>query len=183
MRTILTIASALLSAGAWAHGGGGGDTIDDHHAALRDALQAQLGEAYDAPVDLDNADLDDGEALYGMHCASCHGATGLGDGPAAASLDPPPSDLTDGVQMGFISDAGFLEVLRAGLPETGMPGYGDQLDEAARLNVYAWTKTLRRFPPPTQEEEGCTARPAGKSDPTAWLMLLGAWGLLRRKTR
>ena len=32
-------------------------------------------------------------AMYVQYCASCHGVTGKGDGPAAA-LSPPPTDLT-----------------------------------------------------------------------------------------
>ncbi len=35
-----------------------------------------------------------GAELYAVHCASCHGREGRGDGPVAASLDPPPPDLT-----------------------------------------------------------------------------------------
>lgn len=35
-----------------------------------------------------------GEQLYRRYCASCHGESGRGDGPLAASLAPPPSDLT-----------------------------------------------------------------------------------------
>lgn len=35
-----------------------------------------------------------GRALYQDHCLACHGATGRGDGPAAAALDHPPADLT-----------------------------------------------------------------------------------------
>lgn len=35
-----------------------------------------------------------GEVLYLRHCASCHGESGTGDGPVAASLRTPPSDLT-----------------------------------------------------------------------------------------
>ena len=31
--------------------------------------------------------------MYVRYCASCHGVTGKGDGPAAALL-PPPTDLT-----------------------------------------------------------------------------------------
>jgi mono/diheme cytochrome c family protein len=34
-----------------------------------------------------------GQSLYDANCASCHGATGQGDGPAAAALDPAPDDL------------------------------------------------------------------------------------------
>ena len=35
-----------------------------------------------------------GEVLYARHCAACHGVSGRGDGPVAASLQRPPSDLT-----------------------------------------------------------------------------------------
>ena len=35
-----------------------------------------------------------GAVLYERHCASCHGESGRGDGPAAAALSPPPTDLT-----------------------------------------------------------------------------------------
>lgn len=31
---------------------------------------------------------------YATYCASCHGASGRGDGPAAAGLDPAPANLT-----------------------------------------------------------------------------------------
>jgi mono/diheme cytochrome c family protein len=35
-----------------------------------------------------------GAVLYRQYCASCHGVDGRGDGPAAAALSPPPTDLT-----------------------------------------------------------------------------------------
>jgi mono/diheme cytochrome c family protein len=35
-----------------------------------------------------------GREVYLRHCASCHGDAGKGDGPVAASLRRPPSDLT-----------------------------------------------------------------------------------------
>lgn len=35
-----------------------------------------------------------GRALYADYCASCHGAEGRGDGPAAAGLGKRPADLT-----------------------------------------------------------------------------------------
>lgn len=35
-----------------------------------------------------------GRPLFERHCASCHGATGRGDGPAAAILRIEPADLT-----------------------------------------------------------------------------------------
>ena len=36
----------------------------------------------------------DGAKLYADQCASCHGASGMGDGPLADGLDRKPSDLT-----------------------------------------------------------------------------------------
>jgi mono/diheme cytochrome c family protein len=35
-----------------------------------------------------------GRELYAAHCASCHGASGRGDGPVADSLRRRPADLT-----------------------------------------------------------------------------------------
>lgn len=38
--------------------------------------------------------LESGAGLYMQYCASCHGVTAQGDGPAAPALLTPPSDLT-----------------------------------------------------------------------------------------
>lgn len=35
-----------------------------------------------------------GAQLFGRYCASCHGMTGVGDGPVAGALSRPPADLT-----------------------------------------------------------------------------------------
>jgi mono/diheme cytochrome c family protein len=35
----------------------------------------------------------EGRDLYMRYCASCHGVSGIGDGPAAAALEPRPADL------------------------------------------------------------------------------------------
>jgi len=35
-----------------------------------------------------------GKEMFQAYCASCHGATGKGDGPAAAAFKSPPTDLT-----------------------------------------------------------------------------------------
>lgn len=43
-----------------------------------------------------NAELDKvGKLLYTKHCKSCHGATGLGDGPKAASMKTKINSLKD----------------------------------------------------------------------------------------
>lgn len=40
---------------------------------------------------------DAGATAYRMYCVTCHGATGKGDGVAAASLNPRPADFADGL--------------------------------------------------------------------------------------
>lgn len=38
--------------------------------------------------------VEEGKLLYGIYCVNCHGTHGLGNGPSAKSLNPPPPDLT-----------------------------------------------------------------------------------------
>ncbi len=45
------------------------------------------------------ADAKVGKADYEMHCASCHGETGKGDGPVAQALNPKPARHDDGGRL------------------------------------------------------------------------------------
>ncbi len=47
-------------------------------------------------VDWDGGDVGQGNALFALHCATCHGGDGKGEGPAAIALNPKPRDLTEG---------------------------------------------------------------------------------------
>lgn len=43
--------------------------------------------------------IQEGKGAYDTSCALCHGATGKGDGPGAAALNPKPRNLADkGIQ-------------------------------------------------------------------------------------
>jgi mono/diheme cytochrome c family protein len=46
------------------------------------------------PIKSDANSLKDGKKLYNLHCKSCHGKEGLGDGSKAAQLDTPAGDFT-----------------------------------------------------------------------------------------
>jgi mono/diheme cytochrome c family protein len=48
-----------------------------------------------APVLGHAQDVDIGKQEYSISCAICHGASGKGDGPLAASLKKPAADLTN----------------------------------------------------------------------------------------
>ena len=43
-----------------------------------------------------------GAETYRLFCETCHGATGVGDGPGAVGIDPPPRDFSQGE---FVFDA------------------------------------------------------------------------------
>ena len=114
-------------------------------------------------------------ALYGRHCAVCHGAEGRGDGPAAGLLDPRPRDFTAGRYKFRSTPTGTLPALDdivrtidAGLPGTSMPGYADLLTpaeiEALALEILALAP-LSAHPgrpidlgPPTPPSAGALAR-------------------------
>jgi high-affinity iron transporter len=126
------------------------DTMAEHMEAMgrtRDALRARLGAAYDAQVPgLEQADASKGRETYTTHCAACHGDAGKGDGPAAAGLNPPPGDLTDPFHARFYADAGRVEIIRAGIPETSMAGFAGALTDAQILDVYAYIRPMRGAP-------------------------------------
>lgn len=63
------------------------------------------------PFPLSQESVQIGNKTYTTTCATCHGDTGLGDGPAGLALNPPPADLaihvplhTDDELYGFIAD-------------------------------------------------------------------------------
>ncbi|MCA9636144.1 MAG: cytochrome c [Myxococcales bacterium] len=99
-------------------------------------------------VEVSVDELNAGAKLYGLHCASCHGFEGKGDGPAARHLNPGPRDLKAGDFVhkstpgdALPTDADLLRVLREGLPGRGMPAWGGMRDEDLRALV-AYIKTL-----------------------------------------
>jgi mono/diheme cytochrome c family protein len=55
-----------------------------------------------------------GQQMYEAYCASCHGRSGKGDGPAAAALKIPPANLTTLAQRngGKFPAAHVSEVIR-----------------------------------------------------------------------
>lgn len=77
----------------------------------------------------EKTDFELGKSLYAVHCASCHGVKGDGQGPVASYLFPKPRDLTSGVfkyrtTRGPIpSDIDILQTLKKGIPGSSMPGW------------------------------------------------------------
>jgi high-affinity iron transporter len=99
---------------------------------LAGAMRATVLGAYALRTVPEQApDLQAGAALYAQHCVACHGASGAGDGPAAAGLEPAPTDFTDVERARQRSLFGLYSTIGAGVEGTAMAGFG-HLTEAER---------------------------------------------------
>ena len=84
----------------------------------------------------------EGKALYQAHCALCHGAHGLGNGPAAQGLNPPPSNLQAVLRMPMASDAYLYWTIAEGGKPIGspMPAYKSLLSEDQIAAIIAYLR-------------------------------------------
>lgn len=81
-----------------------------------------------------------GRQLYQQSCAVCHGARGLGDGPAAFAMNPRPVNLQLHVPQ---HPDGFIEYwIAEGVPGTQMPAWKDQLTETQRWQLVRYLREL-----------------------------------------
>lgn len=86
-------------------------------------------------------------------CASCHGAGGLGDGPLARTLPRPSANLSE-PHTALHTAGDMFWWMTHGFPESGMPGFAEQLDEQSRWDMINF---LRAF------SQGFQARIIGTS--------------------
>lgn len=112
-----------------------------------DALYARFQEALgpDAQLDLPTrkVDLAQGRALYERNCASCHGLTGAGDGPAAKGMEPAPPALGVHDAVADVSPALMFRVVSVGIAGTPMAGWASVLSPDERWDVVTYVNTLR----------------------------------------
>lgn len=66
------------------------------------------------------------QQMFSTLCATCHGADGTGNGPAAASLDPKPRNYTDAEWQASVTDDDLKKIILEGGQAVGksamMPG-------------------------------------------------------------
>lgn len=99
-------------------------------ARLAHQAETLLVAAYPIPVAPKALpDLKKGASLFQAQCAACHGATGGGDGPLAAKLEPPPIAFTDRERARSRSLMALYQVVSQGVAGTSMPSFASLLDE------------------------------------------------------
>ena len=92
------------------------------------------------PVPPTQKSVDAGRTLFEANCVSCHGPGGLGDGPLAAGLDPPPLDLT--IHVPLHPDGDLYRFIETGIEDTAMPAFGETLTVIDIWNLINFLQTL-----------------------------------------
>jgi mono/diheme cytochrome c family protein/uncharacterized membrane protein len=153
-RRVLPVAAAavvVLGVGPVA-----GDRFLRARADVEDARGADAGAARVAR----------GADVYARQCAICHGATGNGNGAAASSLLPPPSDLT--VHARWHGDDQLFWFVTHGVTGTAMIGFRDRLGPRERWDAVAYLHALAAAPTATAlRVAGAEGRAAAASAPAA----------------
>ena len=94
------------------------------------SLAAALVKAYPFPLSpTQPPDLARAKVLFEANCAACHGATGAGDGPLGAKLEPPPIAFTDRDRARSRSVLALYQVIFQGVTSTSMPSFATLSDE------------------------------------------------------
>jgi mono/diheme cytochrome c family protein len=86
-------------------------------------------------------DLARGKAVYQRHCQSCHGASGYGDGPDAASVRVPPANFQR-FRSFLKSDEELLRTIEHGVVFSPMHSWRGQLTDGEMQDVVAYIRLL-----------------------------------------
>jgi mono/diheme cytochrome c family protein len=92
------------------------------------------------PIQTSASALAAGRANYMDKCTQCHGQTGKGDGPDAASYYPSPTSLVDAKHMSSVTDGEiFYQISQGRKP---MPAFKKKLSEEQRWQLVLYVRSL-----------------------------------------
>jgi len=138
MKTLVILLVVLFAGSALASGEGHQHHHDGGHMAAMRAVRDQVPAEYRvmdrSPVTPTAESLARGAALFAQNCAVCHGATGHGDGPAAAAMAVRPANFHDAHHSGFYAPGVKFWIISHGL-ESGMPSFGERLTPLQRWDL------------------------------------------------
>ncbi len=102
-----------------------------------------LGVAGALDLPSEPLDLARGKVLYVQSCASCHGDTGQGDGPAAAHSPMPVPAIGSAGLLPDLTPRMAYNVVTVGVRNTPMPAFGETMTPQDRWNVINYIYGLR----------------------------------------
>ena len=91
------------------------------------------------PTPADEKSITRGKELFTVGCLPCHGPSGRGDGPAAASLERKPGNLSDPKMWQQSDGAIFWKMSEGNAP---MPAFQEAFSEAQRWDIVNYVRTL-----------------------------------------
>lgn len=120
-------------------------------------------------IDLPTAPLDtaQGRELYSANCSSCHGESGLGNGPATKSLTLAVPAVGSRDSIPDLTPALAFNVISVGIRGTPMPAFSESLTPQQRWNivnyVYAMRRELMQLPAASADASAVTNDAAAQS--------------------
>ncbi|MCG3173749.1 MAG: hypothetical protein GMKNLPBB_01950 [Myxococcota bacterium] len=114
--------------------------------AQDDEGEAQPEKQKGSELPAARGDAVNGEKLFRIHCAACHGFTGRGDGAAAKHLAVPVINLHDGGLMNRRTPTELAQIIERGAISVkgsrAMPSFKEALSPLERWDIVAYLETL-----------------------------------------
>ncbi len=85
-----------------------------------------------------------GAAIFKQNCGACHGDNGMGDGPAGASLQPPPRNLVEGKWKQGGDSVALFKTLQTGIPGGSMVGFKSSLKPYERWALVQFIRSITK---------------------------------------
>ncbi len=99
----------------------------------------ETAKAVENPLTLDNKAVEKGKTLFAQQCATCHGNSGKGDGPAGKYLGKPLPDFT-GAEFQDQTDGEIFWKITTG--KAPMPTFEKMLTDEQRWQVINFIRSL-----------------------------------------
>jgi mono/diheme cytochrome c family protein len=93
------------------------------------------------PAKSDDATKAAGKALYNKNCASCHGKTGLGDGPKAKTLSESAGDMSG---AGFQGQTDGEHFYKTKFGKGDMPKYDKKIPDEDIWAIVVYMRTFKK---------------------------------------
>ncbi len=149
--TVLVLAlSAMVGLGLFVWLGLYNMAADDPHLkptynllqTLRERSIAVRAGKLEVPADLNSPErIRQGAGNYNAMCMGCHLAPGMGETELSKGLYPAPPNLT----MGQVEAAKAFWVIKHGIKGSGMPAWGESMDDAYIWNMASFLQELPKL--------------------------------------